>query len=151
VVDCFVCRKHRGELEMPGGTIYQDELVHVSHGEMKRDALAYPGVLFVEPKRHVPTLAELTRAESERIGWLSSVLSRALLGEGAERTYLAVLGHHVPHLHVWIVPRYPGTPDELFGVGVLQWQEAPRKPWQEIAGLCARVSGHVRRELIEQR
>jgi histidine triad (HIT) family protein len=104
---CFVCRKHRGELQMPGGVVYQDDLVYVSHGTMKPDGLTYPGIFFVEPRRHVPTMADLTRPESERVGWLASVVSRALAREGAERSYLEVLGHHVPHLHVWIVPRSP--------------------------------------------
>ena len=65
--DCFVCRKHRGEIEMPGGVLFEDELVYVSHGAMQRDQLAYPGVCFIEPKRHVATMADLTRVEAERI------------------------------------------------------------------------------------
>ena len=118
----FVCRKHRGEITMPGGAIFEDDLVYVSHGQMKPDAFAYPGVLFIEPKRHVPSMADLVRAESERIGWLASVVSRALLNEGAERNYLDVFGHHVDHLHLWIVPRYPGTPSNLVGVAVMDWR-----------------------------
>ncbi len=23
--DCFICRKHRGEISVPGGAIYEDE------------------------------------------------------------------------------------------------------------------------------
>jgi hypothetical protein len=26
--DCFVCRKHRGEIGVPGGAIYEDALVY---------------------------------------------------------------------------------------------------------------------------
>ena len=145
---CFVCRKQRGELEMPGGVVFQDDLVYVSHGTMKRDELTYPGIFFVEPKRHLPTMAELTRPESERVGWLASVVARALVAEGAERTYLAVLGHHVPHLHVWIVPRYPNTPDKYVGVRVMEWESGPRKSWEQIGELCARVSSYVRCEVV---
>jgi histidine triad (HIT) family protein len=144
---CFVCRKHRGELEMPGGVVYEDDLVYVSHGTMKRNGLTYPGIFFVEPRRHLPTMAELNRPESERIGWLASVVAKALTREGAERSYLQVLGHHVPHLHVWIVPRYPETPVEYFGIRVLEWESGPRKSWQQIAELCGRVSAYVRNEV----
>jgi len=51
--------------------------------------------------------------------------------EGAERIYLEVLGHHVPHLHVWVVPRYPGIPDQYVGLQLLEWEGAARS-WREI-------------------
>src|SRR5438309_2035673 len=124
--ECFVCRKQRGDVVVPGGIVYEDDLVSVSHLLMDRDKSAYPGVIFVEPKRHVPTLADLERGEAERVGWLTSSVARALRGEGAERSYSAILGHGVPHLHVWVVPRYPGTPDDMIGLRVLEWAEGPR-------------------------
>jgi len=72
---------------------------------------AYLGTLFVEPRRHVPSMAELSEREAERIGAVASRLARALkTGEHAEHVYLFGLGHHVAHLHLWVVPRYPGTP-----------------------------------------
>jgi hypothetical protein len=30
-VDCFICRKHRGEISIPGGPIYQDDLLYAGH------------------------------------------------------------------------------------------------------------------------
>ena len=141
--DCFVCRKHRGEVEMPGGVLYEDDLVYASHGALDSHS-GYPGVLFVEPKRHVPGFPGLTPAEAERIGLLMSRLSRALeAASGAERTYVAVLGHHVPHLHVWLLPRYPGTPEDVWGMGVLRWADAPKASADEIAALCQRVRDHL--------
>ncbi len=78
-MDCFVCQKHRGEIDVPGGVIYEDDLVYVSHQAMAEgQSTAYPGVLFVEPKRHAPGLADLTDAEAERIGLLTSRLAQAL-------------------------------------------------------------------------
>lgn len=147
-VDCLVCRKHRGDVEVPGGIVFEDELVSASHHVMDRDGRTYPGVLFVEPKRHVPTLADVDRAEAERVGWLCSAVARALDAEGAERSYLAVLGHHVPHLHVWVVPRYPGTPSDVTGLDVLQWPDGPRSDWGEVAALCGRVGRHIESEGI---
>ena len=42
-------------------------------------------------------------------------VSRAIReSEGAEHVYLLVIGHHTPHLHVHLVPRYPGTPKEFW-------------------------------------
>ncbi len=147
--DCFVCAKHRGEVDVPGGVLYEDDLVYATHGELDEGAPAagYPGVIFVEPRRHVPGWADLEPAEAERLGLVISRLARALeQGEGAERTYVFVLGHHVPHLHVWLVPRYPGTPDDVIGMSMLRWAGAPRADASEIAALCGRVRGHVARE-----
>jgi histidine triad (HIT) family protein len=37
---------------------------------------------------------------------------------GAEHVYSFVLGHHVPHLHIHVLPRYPGAPREFWGTRV---------------------------------
>ena len=78
--DCFVCRKHRdrGPL-MPGGPIAADELTLVSHiPPGPSGAPAYLGHLFVEPRRHVPGLADLTDAEASAAGLWCARASRAL-------------------------------------------------------------------------
>jgi hypothetical protein len=28
---CFICRKHRGEFHLPGGAIYEDDLLYAGH------------------------------------------------------------------------------------------------------------------------
>ena len=138
---CFVCQKHRGEISAPGGTLLEDDLVYAGHSiiDEGQDS-AYLGVLFVEPKRHVPEMADLTEREAARIGVVASRASRALReSEGAERVYMFVLGHHVPHLHIWLVPRYPGTPEEVVGMDVLTWSAAPYGGEAEIDDLCTRL------------
>ncbi len=146
---CFICRKHRGEIEIPGGAVYQDELVYVGHSKFEEDRdRVYPGVLFVEPKRHVPGVAGLTSDEAERIGLVVSRAARALEAtEGAEHTYVEVLGHHVPHLHVWLVPRYPGLSRDVWGVGLLGLPDGPRATAHEVEALCERVRGELARSL----
>ena len=146
--DCFVCQKHRGEIRVPGGAIYEDDLAYVGHASIPEgQTTAYLGSLVVEPKRHVPGLADLTDLEAQRIGLLIARLSRALKAcERAEHIYLFVFGHRVPHLHIWVVPRYPGTPREYWGMHVDEWPEAPRGGPQEIADLCERIRVHVENE-----
>ena len=29
--NCFICEKHKGNITVPGGAIYEDELVYVGH------------------------------------------------------------------------------------------------------------------------
>lgn len=142
---CFVCRKHRGEVSLPGGAIYQDAWVYAGHAQIQAgQATAYLGYLMAEPKRHAPGLADLTDAEAQALGLLVVRLGRALVStEGAEHVYAFVLGDGVPHVHVHVVPRYPGAPREYWGVHVDEWPAAPRGGPGEIAGLCARVRAYL--------
>ena len=149
--DCLVCRKHRehGSL-VPGGPIGQDELVLVSHiatpdtlgGEA---ATTYLGHLLVEPRRHAPGLADLTEAEARAVGWWCTRASRALRDvSGAEHVYAAVFGDGVPHLHVHLLPRFPGTPREYWGTHVNKWPEARRGDAAEIGALAQELRGYLR-------
>jgi histidine triad (HIT) family protein len=128
---CFVCRKHqeRGSL-VPGGPVGEDELVLVSHitpYASRNASPVYLGHLFVEPRRHAPGLADLTDAEARAVGWWCMRASRALTDvAGAEHVYASVIGDGVPHLHVHLLPRYPGTPREYWRNRVDEWPEARR-------------------------
>jgi len=139
--DCFICRKHRGEISIPGGAIYEDGLIYIGHAQIREgQTTAYLGYLMVEPKRHVPGLADLTDIEAQSLGLMVARLSRALkTSERAEHVYALVLGDLVSHLHIHVVPRYPGAPREYWGVRVDEWPDAPRGGAQEIAALCARL------------
>lgn len=143
---CFICRKHRGEIEMPGGIIYEDTLVFAGHGfKVGGEEDHYLGHLLVEPKRHVPGLGGLTDEEARRIGLVLTRLSRAVqTAVSAEHIYLFVMGHHVDHLHYHLIPRYPGTPREYWGVRVDEWPDAPRGDAEAIEEICAQLRGDLR-------
>ena len=66
---CFICRKHRGEIESPGGAVYEDDLVFAGHAFIPdgKDA-AYLGMLLLEPKRHAANWSDLTDAEGSALG-----------------------------------------------------------------------------------
>lgn len=138
--DCFVCRKHRGEEAVPGGPIYEDGLIYVSHRAAPPEGRAYLGWCFVEPRRHAPGLADLTDEEAEAVGRLVARLSRALKVElGAEHVYGFVLGDRVPHVHVHVIVRHPGAPEAYWGVRVDEWPEAPTGDEAEIGALVTRL------------
>lgn len=145
---CFVCRKHVGEISIPGGAVYENDLVYAGHAAIPEgQTTAYLGSLMVEPKRHISGLADLTDDESQKVGLLIARLSRALkTSEGAEHVYMFVLGHAVPHLHIWVVPRYPGTPREYWGLRVDEWPGAPRGGAEQIATLCKRIREYLANE-----
>lgn len=143
--DCLICRKHGGEVSIPGGAIYEDNLVYAGHAQIREgQTTAYLGYLMVEPKRHAPGLADLMDTEAQALGLLVARLSRALkASEGVEHVYAFVLGHDVSHLHIHLVPRYPGTPRAYWGVHVDEWSDAPRGGPGEIANLCDRLRAHL--------
>jgi histidine triad (HIT) family protein len=153
--DCFVCSKHRAGDDAEGGVIYQDDLVYAGHVHTMGGAGAYRGHLVVEPRRHVHGIGLLDDTEAERIGWLTNRLAALLLAElAAEHAYSFVLGgapvtaRTPAHLHVHVVPRYPGTPEEFWGASITRWPDAPRVDATGmralVAGLRARLSapGH---------
>jgi histidine triad (HIT) family protein len=154
--DCFVCWKHRnrGTL-MPGGPIAEDDLMLVSHivtpDALGRDgATAYLGHLFVEPRRHAPDLADLTDAEAESVGLWTARASRALREVAAAvHVYTAVIGDGVPHLHVHLLPRFPGTPREYWWTrqtgftAVEEWPQARRGGVADIEALAAELRSYL--------
>lgn len=144
--DCYICRKHRGEQLVPGGPIFEDELVFASHGyHPEREPEPYPGHLLVEPKRHAPGVADLTDEEAAAVGVATTRLARALIAsEGVEHVYTAVIGHHTPHLHVHLIPRYPGTPDEYRDpFHVDEWPGAPQGGVDDAAAVAERVRARL--------
>jgi hypothetical protein len=54
-----------------------------------------------------------------------------------------VLGDGVPHLHVHLLPRFPGTPREYWGTHVNQWPQARRGPAADIEALVAQLRRHL--------
>jgi histidine triad (HIT) family protein len=145
---CFVCRKHNDLSLTPGGLVGGDEQVVVSHLAPRapgQDVRAvYLGHLFVEPRRHAPGLADLTDAEARAVGWWCTQASRALRDvAGAEHVYSAVIGDGVPHLHVQLIPRYPGTPREFWWLRLDEWPGAKLGGEREITDLVSSLRKYL--------
>jgi diadenosine tetraphosphate (Ap4A) HIT family hydrolase len=141
---CFICEKHRVGEAAQGGVLYQDELVYAGHTHALDGPTAYSGYLMVEPKRHAAGLGDLTDAEASAIGVLANRLARLLKEiEGAEHVYSFVYGDKVPHLHVHLAPRYPGTPRVYWGPRLNAWPEAPRVDPDGMRTLIARLRGRL--------
>jgi histidine triad (HIT) family protein len=145
-VECLVCRKHRGEITTPGGAVYQDDLIYISHaGLFGGEDEHFLGHLFVEPKRHVPELADLTDEEARAIGLYVSRVARALTHVlDVEHVYSFVFGDGVPHVHVHVLGRYRGTPREYWGTRVDEWPGARRGGEAEIEQVATRIRDTLR-------
>lgn len=138
---CIVCSKHKGEIDIPGGVIYEDDLIFVSHAQLwGEEKEHYLGHLFVEAKRHVAELADLTGQEAQVIGLFTSRVAKALLHtEAMEHVYTFFIGDGVPHVHIHVIGRYPNAPREYWGPKVDEWPEAPKGTAKEIEQVASRV------------
>lgn len=147
--DCFICRKHVNLSAVPGALILADEHVVVSHLPLTTPSgtadSVYLGYLFVEPRRHVREIGDLTAEEAASFGQLSVRASAALQQvAGADHVYAAVIGHDVPHLHLHLIPRYPGTPREFWWTMIDQWPDAPRGDSGAVSDLTDRLRAALR-------
>ena len=103
-MDCIFCQIVAGKL--PSEILYQDEEVIAFHDIRP---LAPTHVLII-PKRHIPSLAELTDAEMSLIGHMAKVANQLAKQAGvAEGGYRLVIssgeqgGQLVPHLHMHLL------------------------------------------------
>ena len=139
--DCLICQEHRLEVALPGDhLIVGDDVIafHLPPWPPPAEDV-YLGYLMVTPRRHVPDFGELTESESAAMGASISRLTRALKALGAERVYLAVIGHGVAHLHVHLFPRWPGTPEEVPWLEVDSWEGARRGDVAAATGLAEEI------------
>jgi histidine triad (HIT) family protein len=140
-IDCLVCRKHRGEVTAPGGAIYEDDVIFVSHAQLwGNEQTHYIGHIFIEPKRHIPELADLSEAEAGALGVFTSRVAHALMQVlHVEHVYSFVIGDGVPHVHVHVIGRYPGAPREYWGTKVDEGPDAPKGDAAQLAQVASQL------------
>ena len=131
---CLICAKHQGHGPLVGPVVWTDSVVVVSH----RPA-GVLGHLFVETRRHVATLDELTVGEAEAVARAVRLVARALRAElDPEFVFSMIAGLSVAHFHQHVFVRHRGTPAEL------PWNEVAWKgaPSGDSGALCARLRTH---------
>ncbi len=103
-MDCIFCRIIAGEV--PGEIIYQDEQVIV-FPDISPKA---PTHLLIVPKKHIPSLAHLSEADSPLTGHMVNIANRMAKEKGiSEKGYRLVMncgeegGQGVLHLHIHLL------------------------------------------------
>ena len=103
-MDCIFCKIVAGEI--PADILYQDEGV-IAFGDINPQA---PTHLLIIPKKHIPSLAHLSEAESSLIGDMVNTANQLAKVEGiTEGGYRLVIncgkqgGQLVPHLHMHLL------------------------------------------------
>ncbi|MEU7138806.1 HIT domain-containing protein [Nocardia sp. NPDC046473] len=140
--ECAICAKHRGVGPLVGPVLFENELVIVTHRPLDQGS-PVPGYLFVETRRHTPTVATLTDPEAAAIGVAVTRAALALQQELApEFVFSAITGRSVAHFHQHVFARPDGTPATTPWTDVDSWQDSPRITPTELATLCSRLSTH---------
>ncbi|KDN82088.1 HIT family protein [Kitasatospora cheerisanensis] len=104
-MDCLFCRVVAGEV--PVDSVFADEhaVAFLDHRPL------FPGHLLVVPRRHVPTLTDLTEDETgpyyTRVRRLTAAVERGMDAAGSFVATNNRISQSVPHLHTHIVPRNP--------------------------------------------
>ena len=133
--ECLACRANGGEVQPPGGVIYDDGFWRVEH--MLAPAVL-PGWLIVKPLRHVESLSELTPLEAGALGPLLVRVTAALEAvTGAARVYACLYAEVVRHVHFHLIPRGAALPDAARGAAIFAL------PAEAAAGACATVARRV--------
>ena len=105
MTDCILCRGPEGDDELGRVQVWEDplwRLTTVRDGEV-------PGFSYLEPKRHIPHLADLDGEESRTFGGVLACACRALRdAASAEVVYVYVFGGGIPHLHLHLAPHRSG-------------------------------------------
>jgi histidine triad (HIT) family protein len=137
-VACYICDKH----QTGDGVVAADDLMVLAHvlPDLSGTETVYLGHLVIEPRRHVPGLADLTGDEAAALGRWAAKAAGAL---EAEHVYSSIVGHRVDHLHLHLVPRYPGTPRDYWWPRLDEWPDAPRGGNAEVT----QVVGQIRARL----
>jgi ATP adenylyltransferase len=142
--ECLVCRELSGEIDLPGGFLWDDgEAVAFHLPPLDRNEHPYLGHCLVVTRRHVDHLSDLTATEAASVAAASRKIAAALRAEGVERVHVAVIGLGVPHFHQHLYPRYPGVPAGTSWMDVDGLPDAPRGGPSEIAAFTDRLRKHV--------
>ncbi|HEV2476742.1 MAG TPA: HIT family protein [Candidatus Dormibacteraeota bacterium] len=138
---CLVCGEIDGSVAVPGGFLWENELVVAFHiPPIPQNPRPFLGHLLVATRRHVARFGDLTSGEGAAVGTAAVQLAHALTDKAAaEWVYSAVIGRGVPHFHLHLMPRYPRTPKEL--PWYEEWAEGPHGGADEIAELSRRLRG----------
>jgi len=123
---CEICRGDAFDAEFGRVRVWQDDLWRLSTSTRA----PVVGFSYLEPRRHIPYLADLDGPESASFGPTVARVSGVLRElTGADLVYALVFGDHVAHLHVNLVPHRGG--DAVRGGAHLLDPAAPPLPRED--------------------
>ncbi len=137
-MSCSVCLKHKNLAALSGGVIFENELLFIAHFPMT--ASTHYGHMIIELKRHITSPREMTESEASAVGLWMQRLSLFIETElAAEHVYLFRIGDVTPHLHFHAVPRFAGTPREMWGIYLYENPHGRKASESEIVSISEKA------------
>jgi diadenosine tetraphosphate (Ap4A) HIT family hydrolase len=103
--ECLLCQPVIGDAALERVQVWEDALWRLTASLASPE----PGLCYLEPKRHIASIAELDGHEAATLGVALAWSSAALKAEtGAEQVYVVVYGGGIPHLHLYLAPHRAG-------------------------------------------
>lgn len=134
---CSICAKHADLAASTGPVIAEEGGLWLTHFPVQDGADPVRGYLLVEPLRCIRDMSEMDEGEARAFGALVARGEKLIKQRlGAEHVYLFRINDAVAHLHFHLVPRYPGTPKEFWGLRIREYPDAPRVNLSEIRRLA---------------
>jgi diadenosine tetraphosphate (Ap4A) HIT family hydrolase len=147
--NCAICAGPEGDAELDRVEVWRDDLWRLSMSQHGPSL----GFAYLEPLRHIPSLADLDGPEAVTFGaavaHASAVLREA---SGAGLVYAYVFGGGIPHLHVHLAPNQPegvlstalinGPVEERrlpSGATEITSRDHPDLPQEEVAAVVGRT------------
>jgi diadenosine tetraphosphate (Ap4A) HIT family hydrolase len=143
--DCLSCDVIAGRREAPGGVVFENDFWHVSH---QISPVQLPGLLILQPKRHVEQIGDLTMEEAATLGPVMSAASQALNRTlDSRKVYVCSFGSVLMHVHFYLVPLTAAIPADLNGSNLLN--EVFTGRWACSDDEAANVAARIRVELAK--
>ncbi len=111
--ECLGCSIANGEIEIPGGVIYDGNAVVLGADP----EVPIPGFLIISSKRHVTSFSQYTKEERLEIGEVLYYAEKALKDLKIADELTIVQEERSKHFHIWIFPKYDWMV-EKFGQGI---------------------------------
>jgi diadenosine tetraphosphate (Ap4A) HIT family hydrolase len=103
--DCIICAGPAGDDALHRIEVWRDDLWRLT---LSLDAEVL-GFAYLEPIRHIASIADLDGPEAKSFGATIAKVSRVLKqASGAELVYVYIFGDGVAHLHVHLAPHRQG-------------------------------------------
>lgn len=103
--DCIICDRARGDEALHRIEVWRDSQWRLT---VSLDAEVL-GFAYLEPLRHIATIADLDGPEAVSFGSTIAKASTALkVASGADLVYVYIFGDGVAHLHVHLAPHRAG-------------------------------------------
>ena len=116
--ECIGCAIVRGEVNLPGGIIYDGKSIILAADP----EIPIPGFLIITSKRHIQSFAELYTKERIEIVNTIALAEKAIKDLNIAETVTIVQEERSKHFHIWIFPNQEWM-KEKFGYGLQYLRE----------------------------